>query len=1441
MAYGTVKVDNITFTNGGIDQTVTVSGIVQSISGNITATGTIQGQTIIGTSTVSGATVTGDAGQFTTATAATGIFTSQISGATITGNVGSFTTITGGTVTLTSGVFASGTAAAPSVSIGTTDNGLYSPGADQVAVATNGTGRLFVDASGNVGVGTSSVNALLEVNNSTAGGEVQRIEGNYDGSGSVTLTNWRRAGGSVAAALKYNDDSSPLCMSIGTTTSHEFRIRTADTDAITIDASQRVGIGTSSPAYKLDVVVASSKGIGAFAPASSAGITDFSAGGVGWTFTRPDDGSYIHSIYSYNTAAAAKNNFVIQSRNDIVFTYGGDHTNAIETMRLADGKVGIGTTSPGEELQIGATTSASSTSPVTLSLGGQYTPQASISLSNLKLKVYDSGTDSAGLTGGQDGLSYVAAKNGQHIWYRADGAGTLFESFRSDTSGRLLVGTSSSPGAGNGQYAKVVVQGYVGGTPGGALISLQRDEAPAAITTGETLGVLSFGANDGSTFAEISGVADGTAGASDFPGRLVFSTTADGASSPTERLRITSAGLVGIGTTTPISKLEVDGDIRSAGRGTSFGFILPDWRVYNSSGGNALVIDNYTTEALRVDSSNRLLVGTSSVISNGYGGTSGLFQVAKNDFVPIGFFTYTSAGADGYCPYLELNRARGTQASPSAVLSGDELGEINFYGHDGSTFIRGASIRSYVDGTPGAGDMPGRLVFSTTADGASSPTERMRITSAGLVGIGTSSPGAQLHVVGSSILAGNVSVGTTASATSLQFPAVTGWGPRIQQGGASINDFGIFTNNTENLTVKNSGNVGIGTTSPNQLLQINSTSVDARLHITNSVTGSTNSDGFQIQVNNSDVFFHLQEAGDIYFQSNSSTRAIIDSSGRLLVGTSTQQGDHYLQVQGSATASSYPGSIFLRRGLANASIGDGNQLGVIDFGNQDGGKGATISAEGDAAWGTNDYPGRLVFSTTADGASAPTERLRITSAGLVGIGTSSPGGKLDVRDAGTTIPALGAVGTGLNVRRTDGAIGLIIGYENAVGGSYIQAQHTNGSAAAYPLYLQPNGGNVGIGTTAPNEKLTVADSGSANVYIALQNSTTGTTSADGWYLGAAGTEFQIYGKENGPITFSPNSTERARIDSSGRLLVGTSAARSSFGLTPNLQVEGTGYDGGSVNLIVNNNSNGVTSSFINLCRSRGTTNGSTTVVQADDSLGAIAWCGADGSDLTSCAATIRAFVDGTPGAGDMPGRLVFSTTADGASSPTGRAQIDNAGRFYTFVAAATDGPAFMSAEGAGTVYQLFAGWRSTSTVSGASAQLVFQVFTNGNTQNTNNSYAGISDLKLKENVVDAGSQWSDIKELRVRKYNFKEKTGHETHTQIGLIAQEAELVSPGLVIESPDRNAEGKILGTITKSVNYSVLYMKAVKALQEAMERIENLEASNADLLARVSALESA
>jgi len=137
----------------------------------------------------------------------------------------------------------------------------------------------------------------------------------------------------------------------------------------------------------------------------------------------------------------------------------------------------------------------------------------------------------------------------------------------------------------------------------------------------------------------------------------------------------------------------------------------------------------------------------------------------------------------------------------------------------------------------------------------------------------------------------------------------------------------------------------------------------------------------------------------------------------------------------------------------------------------------------------------------------------------------------------------------------------------------------------------------------------------------------------------------------------------------------------------------------------------------------------------------------------------------------------------------------------------------------------------------------FHVLANGNVQNTNNSYSQISDVKLKENIVDANSQWDDLKAVQVRNFNFKAETGHSTHTQIGVVAQEIETVSPGLVYETPDRDAEGKDLDTVTKAVSYSVLYMKAIKALQESMTRVEQLEEKIAKietLEARVTTLEA-
>jgi len=123
----------------------------------------------------------------------------------------------------------------------------------------------------------------------------------------------------------------------------------------------------------------------------------------------------------------------------------------------------------------------------------------------------------------------------------------------------------------------------------------------------------------------------------------------------------------------------------------------------------------------------------------------------------------------------------------------------------------------------------------------------------------------------------------------------------------------------------------------------------------------------------------------------------------------------------------------------------------------------------------------------------------------------------------------------------------------------------------------------------------------------------------------------------------------------------------------------------------------------------------------------------------------------------------------------------------------------------------------------------FKVWSNGNVQNTNNSYTSLSDEKLKEQIKDASSQWDDIKALKIRKYKLKQDVAEgdsDALWQIGVIAQEVETAGMnGLVYDAPDMDENKKDLGTVTKSFKYSILYMKAVKALQEAMTRIEALE----------------
>jgi hypothetical protein len=307
-----------------------------------------------------------------------------------------------------------------------------------------------------------------------------------------------------------------------------------------------------------------------------------------------------------------------------------------------------------------------------------------------------------------------------------------------------------------------------------------------------------------------------------------------------------------------------------------------------------------------------------------------------------------------------------------------------------------------------------------------------------------------------------------------------------------------------------------------------------------------------------------------------------------------------------------------------------------------------------------------------------------------------------------------------------------------------------------------------------------------------------------------------------------NATEAARIDNSGRLLVGTSTSNGTFNSA--IQIAGNNVAGTQ---LISRFDNGTGGPVLYFAKSRSATVGTNTIAQNGDEVGVIGFYAADGANYVP-AANILVAVDGTPGTNDMPGRLVFSTTADGASS-SGEAMRISSGKNVLLSGCAGDTLNVTNTSGAGTTNTFIVG-RYSNSAGTTDGTISLLVYTNGNVQNTNNSYGAISDLKLKENIVDATSQWNDLKALQVRKYNFKEETGQETHTQIGLIAQEVELVSPGLVSESPDRDEDGNDLGTVTKSVNYSVLYMKAVKALQEAMERIEQLETEMAEVKAQLS-----
>jgi hypothetical protein len=215
----------------------------------------------------------------------------------------------------------------------------------------------------------------------------------------------------------------------------------------------------------------------------------------------------------------------------------------------------------------------------------------------------------------------------------------------------------------------------------------------------------------------------------------------------------------------------------------------------------------YGTERARIDSSGRLLVGTSSSTVHIRSGQKIASVATGGDYSGINSTTYAGASVDP-APIIDLAKSRGsTDSSMTSVISGDVLGYLQFRGADGTNFVTAAEIKALVDGTPGSGDMPGRLVFSTTADGAASPTERYRITNDGLLCHDQPTPAT--YAAAATLTVADLKTGIityTGTAATLTLPTGT-----LTEGGFA----GIYTNMTFEWSVINTGagtcTIGAGT------------------------------------------------------------------------------------------------------------------------------------------------------------------------------------------------------------------------------------------------------------------------------------------------------------------------------------------------------------------------------------------------------------------------------------------------------------------------------------------------------------------------------------------------------------------------------------------------------------------------------------------------------
>ena len=275
--------------------------------------------------------------------------------------------------------------------------------------------------------------------------------------------------------------------------------------------------------------------------------------------------------------------------------------------------------------------------------------------------------------------------------------------------------------------------------------------------------------------------------------------------------------------------------------------------------------------------------------------------------------------------------------------------------------------------------------------------------------------------------------------------------------------------------------------------------------------------------------------------------------------------------------------------------------------------------------------------------------------------------------------------------------------------------------------------------------------------------------------------------------------------SGSSILIGGGSSRDVGGNGGNIvQIEGTDFPTSSMSLTCN--ANGTTAPTLRFAKSRGTSLGSSTVVQDGDELGVIVFAGADGTDVASQGAVMIAAVDGTPGANDLPTRLQFNVTADGASSTTQQMRISANGRTDLGTGPQSNGAKLTLNFTATTEGAI----RCSDTVT--SGTHTHKQFLRGGTQvgkiecaaQSSTAYVTTSDYRMKENVSYSWDGTTRLKQLKPARFNFKEEFDSDKTTVDGFIAHEVSSIVPEAIIGTKDatktitnvvKNASGDVIG----------------------------------------------